>query len=106
VAADAISDADLAVARAVDTAAADIGATPAAVALAWTMCRSPAIHPIIGARSLAQLDDNLGATDLVLPDEIIARLDQAAPFAAGFPNDFIESTRGWVFGAADVPAIR
>ena len=101
VAADSISERDLAIARAVDTVAADVGTTPAALALAWTMCHSPAIHPIIGARTLAQLNDNLGAVGLDLADDVVSALEEAAPFTAGFPNDFIDSTRAWVFGAAD-----
>ncbi len=103
IAADSISAADLAAARAVDRVAADLGTTPAAVALAWTMAHSSSIHPIIGARTLAQLQDNLGVVDLVLPDDAIAALEQAAPFVAGFPNDFIAETRQWVMGAAAVP---
>jgi aryl-alcohol dehydrogenase-like predicted oxidoreductase len=101
VAADSISEGDLAIAHAVDTVAADVGATPAALALAWTMCHSAAIHPIIGARTVAQLNDNLGAVGLDLADDVVSALDDAAPFTAGFPNDFIDSTRAWVFGAAD-----
>jgi aryl-alcohol dehydrogenase-like predicted oxidoreductase len=101
VSADSISEHDLAVARAVDTEAAELGTTPAAVALAWTMHRSPAIHPIIGARTIEQLRDNLEVGGTRLSDEAVARLEAAAPFRAGFPNDFIDDTRAWVFGAAD-----
>jgi aryl-alcohol dehydrogenase-like predicted oxidoreductase len=101
VAAASISADDFAIARAVDAVAGDIAATPAAVAIAWTMSRSPVIHPIVGARTLSQLNDNLGALDVDLPAESISALDRAAPFVAGFPNDFISSTREWVFGAAD-----
>jgi aryl-alcohol dehydrogenase-like predicted oxidoreductase len=105
-AADSISEHDLAVARAVDTVADRIGTTSAALALTWTTCRSPTIHPIIGARTLTQLNDNLGAVGLELTDDVVAALDRAAPFSAGFPNDFIESTRPWVFGAADADVER
>jgi aryl-alcohol dehydrogenase-like predicted oxidoreductase len=105
VAADSIPEPDLAVARAVDAIAAELGTTSAAVALAWTMHRSPAIHPIIGARTLAQLNDNLGVVDLELPADAIATLEAAAPFAPGFPNEFIDSTRAWVFGAADARVV-
>jgi aryl-alcohol dehydrogenase-like predicted oxidoreductase len=101
VAADSISKHDLEVARAVDAVAAEIGTTSAAVALAWTMCRSSVVHPIIGARTVAQLDHNLGAIDIALSSETAVALEQAAPFSAGFPNDFLESTRAWVFGPTD-----
>ena len=101
VAADSISEQDLGVARAVDAIAAEIGTTSAAVALAWTMSRSPAIHPIVGARTLTQLNDNLGAVGLALSPDAVSRLEETAPFTAGFPNDFIDGTRDWVFGPKD-----
>jgi aryl-alcohol dehydrogenase-like predicted oxidoreductase len=101
VAAGSISEHDLDVARAVDAIAVEIGTTSAAVALAWTMSRSPSIHPIIGARTLTQLNDNLGTVGLALPPEAVSRLEETAPFTVGFPNDFIDSTRDWVFGPND-----
>jgi aryl-alcohol dehydrogenase-like predicted oxidoreductase len=91
-----------AVARAVREIADERGATPAQVAIAWTMTRSPAIHPIIGARRVDQLRDNLGALAVDLTPEDRARLESAAPFEPGFPTDFIAQTSGWVFGAAQV----
>ena len=45
------------------------------IALAWQLAR-PHIHaPIIGARKVAQLENNLGATDITLTDEEINRLN-------------------------------
>jgi aryl-alcohol dehydrogenase-like predicted oxidoreductase len=90
-----------AAARAVQAVADDVGATPAQVAIAWTMARSPLVHPIVGARRLAQLEDNLRAVDLELPDEAVQRLESAVEFQRGFPHDFIDATAGWVFGAAN-----
>ena len=88
------------VAQAVQQVADDLGATPSQVALAWTRTRSAAVHPIVGARSLDQLLDNLGFLDLVLPAEAVRRLESAAEFDAGFPTTFIDEASGWVFGAA------
>ncbi len=65
-----------------------LGATPAAVALAWLRSRGPAILPILGARSVAQLDDNLGALALSLPPEALAALDAASAIDLGFPTEF------------------
>jgi aryl-alcohol dehydrogenase-like predicted oxidoreductase len=90
-----------AVARAVQEVADELGATAAQVAIAWTLARSPLVHPIIGARRLAQLEDNLGAVALVLPDEAIDRLESVTGFQRGFPSDFIDETAAWVFGAAN-----
>ena len=80
--------------------AAELGVTPAQVAIAWTRTRSPAGHPIIGARRPGQLLDNLRAADLELPAEAVARLDTATSIDLGFPATFIRETSPWVFGAA------
>ncbi|MEO5576186.1 MAG: aldo/keto reductase [Gaiellaceae bacterium] len=50
------------------------GATPAQVALAWLLQRSPVVIPIPGTSSLAHLAENLGASELVLSDGELARL--------------------------------
>jgi aryl-alcohol dehydrogenase-like predicted oxidoreductase len=88
------------VAATVDALAMDLGATPAQVAIAWTRAHSPVVHPIVGARRLDQLLDNLGAADLELPGGAVAHLDAAAEFDPGFPATFIRETSPWVFGAA------
>ncbi len=102
VAAESISGADHGVARAVQSVADELGASPSQVAIAWTMAHSPSIHPIVGARRLDQLADNLGAAELELPLEAVERLDALTHIEPGFPHDFIAETRTWVFGAADI----
>jgi aryl-alcohol dehydrogenase-like predicted oxidoreductase len=97
---ESLSPRDHAVARVVQDVADDLGATPSQVAIAWTMSRSSAVHPIVGARRADQLRDNLAAVDLTLPPESIARLEEATGFALGFPGDFIAQTSPWVFGSA------
>lgn len=87
-----------AIAAAVIDVAGEIGATPAQVAIAWTMRRSRIVHPILGARRPDQLADNLGALDIVLPDELTKRLEAATSFQVGFPTDFIAETQGFVYG--------
>jgi aryl-alcohol dehydrogenase-like predicted oxidoreductase len=101
-AADSLSTRDHAVARAVQDVADELHATPSQVAIAWTTSHSRAIHPMIGARNVEQLRDNLAAAELVLPPEAVARLEQASEFTLGFPSDFIAETSAWVFGAAMV----
>jgi aryl-alcohol dehydrogenase-like predicted oxidoreductase len=88
------------VAAAVASVADDLGATPSQVAIAWTRTRSPLIHPIIGARRVDQLRDNLGAVDVELPPDAVKLLESAAEFDAGFPASFIAGAGDWVFGAA------
>ncbi|TDD59042.1 aldo/keto reductase [Kribbella antibiotica] len=81
--------ADDAVVSTVHEVAAELGATPAQVALAWTRTHSPAVHPLVGASSPEQLTDNLGALSLDLPPDAVQRLETATGFAIGFPQDFI-----------------
>ncbi|GAA2195697.1 aldo/keto reductase [Micromonospora lupini] len=96
---DAISDRDLGVARVVQDVAGELGVTPAQVALAWTRRRN-GVLPILGARTLDQLRDNLGCTAVTLPPELVTRLEAATGFDLGFPADFIAQTTPWVLGAA------
>lgn len=98
--AESLSAKDHAVAQVVQAVADELGATPSQVAIAWTMGRSPRIHPIVGARSATQLGENLAAADLVLPAEAITRLEAATDFTPGFPTEFIARTSPWVFDSA------
>ena len=72
------------VATTLQSVADDVGARPSQVAIAGTRKRSPAIHPVIGARRLSQLLDNLGASGVGRPDAAAARLDAAAGIDLGF----------------------
>jgi aryl-alcohol dehydrogenase-like predicted oxidoreductase len=71
---------------AVQSIAADRGASMAQVALAWLADRPSVASVIIGARTSAQLQDNLGAADMHLSAEETARLDTVSdPGAADYP---------------------
>lgn len=93
-----ISEHEHAVVRVVQEVADQLGVTPAQVAIAWIRSRSRAIHPIIGARRLSQLEENLGALAVSLPAELVARLDAATNFDIGFPTNFINETAPWIYG--------
>jgi aryl-alcohol dehydrogenase-like predicted oxidoreductase len=93
-----ISERDLRVAREVDAVADGLGVTSSEVALAWTRAHRPWVHPILGARRLDQLTTNLAALDLRLPEESLRRLDEVSAIELGFPHDFIESSREFVYG--------
>ena len=54
------------------------GVSMAQVALAWVTDRPGVTSMILGARTLEQLDDNLGAADLHLDDDEIQTLDAAS----------------------------
>lgn len=55
------------------------GVTPSQVALAWVGQQPGITAPIIGPRTMEQLEDNLGAVDVVLTDEDRRRLDEVSP---------------------------
>jgi aryl-alcohol dehydrogenase-like predicted oxidoreductase len=93
-----VSERDLRIARTVDAVADDLGVSSSQVALAWLMARRATVHPVVGARKLEQLTDNLAAADLTLPDEAVDRLDEASAIQLGFPSDFIASMREFTYG--------
>ncbi|MFZ4584408.1 MAG: aldo/keto reductase [Acidimicrobiia bacterium] len=75
---------------AVKAVAQKIGKTPAQVALNWVRTRPGVTAPIIGARSVEQLDANLGAIGWTLDQEDDAALTWASAFPRGYPYDFID----------------
>jgi aryl-alcohol dehydrogenase-like predicted oxidoreductase len=64
--------------EAVLAAAGDLGASPSAVALAWVRDQPGVTAPILGARTVAQLEDSLTAEALTLPDGIRSALTEAS----------------------------
>ena len=63
---------------ALDAVSAELGATPAQVALAWVMARPAVAAPIASATSLEQLEELMGAARLTLDAGQMARLDAAS----------------------------
>jgi aryl-alcohol dehydrogenase-like predicted oxidoreductase len=59
--------------------AAEVGATPNQLVLAWLLQTSPAVVPLIGPRTLEQYEAALPALDVKLTAEQLARLDCAEP---------------------------
>ncbi len=66
----------------------EAGSTPARVALAWVQNRPGVTSTIIGARTMAQLEDNLAALDLKLTPAQTSQLDELTTPALNFPFDF------------------
>jgi aryl-alcohol dehydrogenase-like predicted oxidoreductase len=63
------------------------GRSMAQIALAWLRHRAVPVIPIIGARKLSQLQDNLGSLDLELSAEQLKSLDEASRVELGFPQN-------------------
>ncbi len=82
-----------AVAREVVAVAREAGHTPAQVALAWLRQRPEPVIPIIGARKLTQVKDNLACVAVKLAPAHIERLDAISRIELGFPHDFFATDR-------------
>ena len=86
-----ILDRDLKIAETVLEIAREIGKSPAQVALNWLRNRPNPIIPIIGARRLSQLQDNLACVDFNLTGEQLQRLDNISAISLGFPQELLAS---------------
>jgi aryl-alcohol dehydrogenase-like predicted oxidoreductase len=86
-----ITERNLRIADEVGKIARQLDATPSQVALAWVRQQPGLIVPIIGARTLSQLQDNLGALGRTLGEQQLARLEELSRVDLGFPHDFLHS---------------
>jgi aryl-alcohol dehydrogenase-like predicted oxidoreductase len=84
-----LQERNLDVAETVGKVAAELGKSPAQVALNWVTTRPGVTSPILGARTLAQLDDNLGAIGWTLSEEHEQVLEDASAIEMGYPHEFI-----------------
>ncbi len=67
----------------------ELGATPAQVALAWVLRQE--VTPVLGARTLTQVRDNLAALEVRLDDDQITRLDLATRIDRGYPHEWLDA---------------
>jgi aryl-alcohol dehydrogenase-like predicted oxidoreductase len=88
------------VVAAVKSVSGQTGRSMAQVALAWLRYRPVPVIPIIGARKLSQLEDNLASFDLTLSADQVATLNEASQIDLGFPGDFYakDLVRGFAYG--------
>jgi aryl-alcohol dehydrogenase-like predicted oxidoreductase len=83
------------------------GVSVARIALAWILQKSFVMSVIIGAKDVAQLDDNLAATEISLSPEEMARLDAVSALPSEYPGWMLERQAGGRIQASrltDVPA--
>jgi aryl-alcohol dehydrogenase-like predicted oxidoreductase len=85
---------------AVKTVADQVSRSMAQVALAWLRHRAVPVIPIIGARRLSQLQDNLASLELSLSAGQLKTLDEASRVKLGFPYDLYakDLVRGTMYG--------
>lgn len=87
----ALTERTLAIADVVTQVADELGRTPAQVALAWTLHNPSVTAPIVGARTIDQLQDNLGSLEVELDADQLARLDSVSAIDLGFPHAMLAS---------------
>ncbi|GLH71867.1 aldo/keto reductase [Geothrix limicola] len=88
-----LTDRNYAIIEAAEGVAQEYDTGVAQVALAWVLARPGVASPILGARTLAQLEGNLQSLDLPLSAEHLARLDAASAPAPIFPHGFLANTK-------------
>jgi aryl-alcohol dehydrogenase-like predicted oxidoreductase len=69
--------------------------THAAAAIAWLLAKPVVSTVIVGARTVAQLEDNLRAVDVKLTAEDVKELDDASTPSWEYPYDFISRQQSW-----------
>ena len=83
------SDRNTRIAQTVDQIAEQTDNSSSQVALAWLL--SKGVIPIVGARKLSHVEDNLKCVDLKLSAEQIQQLDAISKIELGFPHDFFKA---------------
>ncbi|MFG7488865.1 aldo/keto reductase [Methylorubrum rhodesianum] len=100
-----LSERSLAIAKVVGEIANEAGLSSAQVALAWVMANPGVTALLLGARTLQQLENNLGALNVTLSAEQCARLEAASAIELGFPHDLLRGDffRAAISGGAHLP---
>ncbi|MFI4893341.1 MAG: aldo/keto reductase [Phycisphaerales bacterium JB058] len=83
----------------------ELGRPPAEVALAWVLARPGVASPIIGARTMEQLEQNVKALEVTIPPELNAKLDEASAIEPTFPQSFLPGVTGNVHGGTTINGI-
>jgi aryl-alcohol dehydrogenase-like predicted oxidoreductase len=97
-----LSEASFAVLDVLVKVAKDLGTNPARVALAWVQSRPGVASTIIGARTMGQLEDNLAALQVALPEEAVKALDEASKPTLNFPAAFLRAAGTFGRGGSTV----
>lgn len=84
-----LTERTLRIADTVRDIAAQLGRSPAQIALAWTLHNPRLTAPILGARTPAQLTENLAALSVVLDEDHLRRLDAISEIPAGYPHNVL-----------------
>lgn len=88
-----LTETNFAIIDTLEVVAAEAGTGVAQVALAWVLAKPGVASPILGVRTLPQLEANLQALEVRLTREQMARLDAASAPPAIFPHGFLQNAR-------------
>ena len=86
-----VGERELKMGEAVAEIARKVGHSPAQVAINWVRQQPGSIIPILGCRTLDQLQDNLCCLEFQLSRDQMDELSQLADFKMGFPLSFLKS---------------
>ncbi|KAI9324955.1 NADP-dependent oxidoreductase domain-containing protein [Zopfochytrium polystomum] len=105
------TDAQRAVAQAVESVAARKGTVGTSVALAYVMHKAPYVFPIVAVRKLERLKDGIAALSLELTPEDIDEIENATPFDIGFPFTMLFEFHGYQkyrtgMTTSDIPLVK
>lgn len=102
-----ITDRGLEIAGVVLEVAEEIGCAASQVALSWVRQQAGVVIPIVGAKTAAQLADNLKCLDVNLSSEHLTKLNEVSKIELGFPHRFLQSEQvldiafGGTYGSID-----
>jgi aryl-alcohol dehydrogenase-like predicted oxidoreductase len=99
-----ISEREEKILREIERVATETGCSMAQVALAWLLRKPGVTSVILGARTPAQLEDNLGCLEVELSDGQMQSLDDVSAVTLGYPHDFVsgENVQNYIFGGCEV----
>jgi aryl-alcohol dehydrogenase-like predicted oxidoreductase len=101
----AFSDQAFDVVEVLKKVASEVSTTPARAALAWVQQRPGVTSTIIGARTIEQLEDNLGALAIKLTPEQIKKLDDASQPKLNFPHEFLRNIGGFGYNGSTIDGV-
>ena len=78
------------------------GVSPSQVAIAWLLHQPGVTSPIIGARTMDHLKDNLDAVSVDLTADDLAKLDEVSKVEPGFPHDFLAGVDPMITGKTTI----
>ena len=89
----ALNERNYAIVNAVQEEASKLGISTISLSLAWNLARPGIVAPIIGPKTVQQLNDNLAALDIALPDDVTQRIDAISEPHLPYPHDFLKMAR-------------